>query len=84
MDHSRREQQIERTWRVFRMTSMIAAGVVLMVLIAIDASFQFVSSRLNWTVALVAIVLIILLRLDPLLHRMVMALRRRRFKKFER
>jgi len=84
MDHTRREQQIERNWRIFRLTSMIAAGVVLVLLLAIDASFRFESWRLNVTLILLAVILVILLRLDPLLHRLVQRMRRRRFEKFER
>jgi hypothetical protein len=77
-----REKRIELTWRVFHLTSMIAAGVVLVILIALDASFGFVSARLNVTIALIAIFLFILLRLDGLLHRMVSRIRSRRSKRW--
>ena len=77
-----REKRIELTWRMFRLTSMIASGVVLVILIALDASFGFASAQLNVTIVLVAIFLVILLRLDKLLHRMVQRMRSRRDKRW--
>ena len=70
-----REKRIELTWRMFRLTSMIASGVLLVILLAIDASFRFESAQLNITVVLVAIFLFILTRLDTLLHRLVQPVR---------
>jgi membrane protein YdbS with pleckstrin-like domain len=73
-DHLRKQR--ERTWRMLHRTSILAACVLLVILIAIDISFRFASSQLNITIALVAVFLLILLRLDTLLHRMVMRVRR--------
>jgi hypothetical protein len=69
-------KQRERTWRMLHRTSVIAACVLLVILIAIDISFRFASSQLNITIVLVALFLLILLRLDTLLHRMVMRMKR--------
>jgi membrane protein YdbS with pleckstrin-like domain len=80
MPEDPREKRIELSWRLFRLTSMIASGVILIVLIAIDVSFRFVSFELNITIVLVAIFLLILIRLDALLHRMVTRIRSRRHK----
>ena len=63
---------------MFRRVSAIAAGVVLVTLIAIDATFRFASVQLNVTIALVALFLFILFRLDALMHRMVLRRRSRR------
>ncbi|MDP4198846.1 MAG: hypothetical protein Q8922_02630 [Bacteroidota bacterium] len=72
------ERGAERTWRLFRLTSMIAAAVLLVILLVIDFSFGFASSQLNITIALVAAFLGILLRMDTMLHRVVRQMRNRR------
>ena len=79
---NRREKRIELTWRMFRLTSMIAAGVILVILLIIDASFRFESVQLNITILLVALFLIILIRLDTLLHRLIQRARSRRDKQW--
>jgi hypothetical protein len=71
-----REERIERTWRIFRMTSIAASVAVVLVLLAVDYSFRFASWQLNVVIALVAIWLFVLLKLDYWLHQLVRRVRR--------
>lgn len=71
IDRTFREARKERAWRMLRLTSSIATAVLVIVLIAIDATFRFASWRLNVTIALVSLFLIGLLKLDTLLHRLL-------------
>lgn len=57
-------------------TSVIASGVLLVILLAIDVEFRFASMQLNITIASVAAFLLILLRLDTLMHRLAGRMRR--------
>ena len=75
-EHAEREARLERTWRVLRLTSIAASAVLVVVLIAIDASFRFASWQLNAVIALVAAWLFILLKLDYWLHQLVRRVRR--------
>jgi hypothetical protein len=72
-----RERQNERTWRMLHRTSVIASCVLLVILIAIDVSYRFASMQLNITILLVGLFLLLLLRLDTLLHRITRRMKRR-------
>jgi len=73
-----REQRIERNWQLIRRTSAISTGVVLTILLVIDAYFRFVSWQLNLTIAFLGIFFLILSRLDLLLHNLVQRIRNKR------
>ena len=70
-----REQRKERTWRMLRQTSTLAAGVLLVLLLAIDAYFRFESAQLNLTITGLAVFFLVLWRIDLLLHRAVGVMR---------
>jgi hypothetical protein len=76
MDHRDREKRIESAWRMLRMTSIFASAVVIVVLVAVDFSFQFASWQLNVVILLVALWLFVLLKLDYWLHQLVRRTRR--------
>lgn len=78
MERNDREERIESSWRILRVTSIAASIVVVVVLVAIDYTFQFASWQLNVVIALVAIWLFVLLKLDYWLHQLVR--RGRRFR----
>ena len=63
---------------MLRRTSALAAGVLLVILLALDAYFRFASSQLNLTIAGLAVIFLILSRLDLVLHRIVLSLRSRK------
>jgi hypothetical protein len=70
----------ERAWRMLHRTSVIAAAVLFVILIAIDILFRFASMRLNVTILLVGLFLLILLKLDTLLHRLTKRMQRSRLR----
>ncbi len=56
---------------MLRMTSRMAAGVLLVILLALDAYFRFESAQLNLTITGLAVFFGVLSRIDLLLHRIV-------------
>ncbi len=78
MNHKRREERIEANWRLFRWTSMIAAGVLLVVLLAVDVYFRFESTQLTITLLLVAVAFFALFKLEFWVHQLTRLARRRR------
>ena len=76
--HRIREKRIERSWRLVRQTSSLAAATTFVILVALDARYGFDSAQLNWTIGLLALFFIALSRLDLGLHRIVQQIRSRR------
>ena len=77
MDHELRERRLEANWRLLHTTSMIAAVVTILLLLAIDAFYQFASPQLNIVIVLVALCFFVLWKLEAKVHELSRSMRER-------